>query len=481
MEQNQLVGQQKEALQFLRQFASGTSPKAALKGYAGVGKTHLVCLFVEELVAAEKKVCLAAPTHKALAVLRNKCDADVSYRTVASLTKTRLKVTEHGERIFVSAIGESGDDVAAYDFIIVDEASMIDVPQFNNLDKVKAASAKILYVGDPAQLPPINGGKSVAFDVPDSFLMEEIVRQQEGNPIIQLSVMLRGRISQGERTKATDLDMFLQLSDNRYTSIYSEWLYDLFKMARIFTEDVHILGFTNAAVLRHNAAIHNLLYPGTDHFAVGEKVIADEMFEAPLPIDRTPDDEKAIINNEEEFTVLSCSRAEGTYIPAYKLLVKRAATGRDHELLVARDYKWVQDREKELIQSSKECSAKSIEAKAALTFLENWKTPNAEDIKRAKEACDALEVQRVAIKNEQNLLSWFHPIRHGYAMTVHKSQGSTFDSVILDYPDICKQRDDTTFNKLLYVGATRAAKNLVFTTLSPVKAPSYMLRTGLAQ
>lgn len=52
----------------------------------------------------------------------------------------------------------------------------------------------------------------------------------------------------------------------------------------------------------------------------------------------------------------------------------------------------------------------------------------------------------------------------GYASTVHKSQGSTYDNVFLDLPDINKCRDFETLTRLKYVAASRARGEIhVFT------------------
>ena len=52
-------------------------------------------------------------------------------------------------------------------------------------------------------------------------------------------------------------------------------------------------------------------------------------------------------------------------------------------------------------------------------------------------------------------------VAYGYAITTHKAQGSTYDTVIVDLNDICQQRKDITLrNKMLYVACSRAANKL---------------------
>ena len=55
----------------------------------------------------------------------------------------------------------------------------------------------------------------------------------------------------------------------------------------------------------------------------------------------------------------------------------------------------------------------------------------------------------------------FAPLRHSYATTVFKAQGSTFDSVIVDWRDMTYFRDDRTFLRGLYVACTRPRHRLL--------------------
>lgn len=51
-------------------------------------------------------------------------------------------------------------------------------------------------------------------------------------------------------------------------------------------------------------------------------------------------------------------------------------------------------------------------------------------------------------------------LQYAYALTIHQSQGSTFENVFLDYADLIRCKEPTMRNRLLYTGATRASGNL---------------------
>ena len=60
-------------------------------------------------------------------------------------------------------------------------------------------------------------------------------------------------------------------------------------------------------------------------------------------------------------------------------------------------------------------------------------------------------------KNFYALKNSFTEVKHSYAMTIHKSQGSTFDNVIVNISDAEYCRDNTLKEKLLYTALTRTS------------------------
>ena len=54
----------------------------------------------------------------------------------------------------------------------------------------------------------------------------------------------------------------------------------------------------------------------------------------------------------------------------------------------------------------------------------------------------------------------FHAVDYAYSLTIHKSQGSTFQDVFVDIPSMAANRKVIERNQLCYVAFTRAAKRL---------------------
>jgi len=59
-----------------------------------------------------------------------------------------------------------------------------------------------------------------------------------------------------------------------------------------------------------------------------------------------------------------------------------------------------------------------------------------------------------------DLKDLFHDVRFAYALTAHRSQGSTYQNVLVDYGDILYNRNRREAFQCLYVGCSRASKRL---------------------
>jgi hypothetical protein len=92
--------------------------------------------------------------------------------------------------------------------IVIDECSMVDAELGRDL---LSFGAPVLVLGDPAQLPPIQGGGFFTDAEPDAMLTE-VHRQAQDDPIVRLSMQVRNgeRLALGEygRTSVVKRDAF---------------------------------------------------------------------------------------------------------------------------------------------------------------------------------------------------------------------------------------------------------------------------------
>jgi len=149
-----------------------------LFGYAGTGKTTLAKHIAE---GVDGKVLFAAFTGKAAQVMRNKGCQGAS--TIHSLIYKTLEsgVEEPSFELWDEAPASRAK------LIVIDECSMVDAELGRDL---KSFGVPLLVLGDPAQLPPIQGGGYFTEAQPDAMLTE-VHRQAQDDPIVRLSMQIR--------------------------------------------------------------------------------------------------------------------------------------------------------------------------------------------------------------------------------------------------------------------------------------------------
>jgi len=175
----------------------GDRPFFYLAGFAGTGKTTTQRRIAD---VAGDNVLFAAFTGKAASVMARKgcvgattldrliyhhpfqwrCAQDCRVPPCADLCR-------HAWQEFGGRQLNLRSAVAGADLVIVDEVSMVGEEMARDL---LSFETPILVIGDPGQLPPINGSGYFTEREPDAFLTE-IHRQAAGNPIIDLATMAR--------------------------------------------------------------------------------------------------------------------------------------------------------------------------------------------------------------------------------------------------------------------------------------------------
>lgn len=180
---------------------SGDTPQIfRLFGYAGTGKTTLARHLAQDV---DGKVAYAAFTGKAALVMRRKGCAGAS--TIHSLI---YRARDSGEETPSFELWDESPAAKAK-LIVIDECSMVDAELGRDL---LSFGAPVLVLGDPAQLPPIQGGGFFTDAEPDAMLTE-VHRQAADDPIIHLSMAVRegeriepGRYGDSEVVRKSALD-----------------------------------------------------------------------------------------------------------------------------------------------------------------------------------------------------------------------------------------------------------------------------------
>ena len=170
-----------------------------LFGWAGTGKSTLA----RHLAEGVKSVKYAAFTGKAALVMRKHGCRGAS--TIHSLIY-RAKESGVEQPSF-----ELWDDAPASKakLIVIDECSMVDAELGRDL---MSFECPLLVLGDPAQLPPIQGGGFFTDCEPD-VMLTEVHRQAQDDPIIRMSMDVRegreldiGRYGESQVVSRDELD-----------------------------------------------------------------------------------------------------------------------------------------------------------------------------------------------------------------------------------------------------------------------------------
>jgi exodeoxyribonuclease V alpha subunit len=153
-----------------------THPVSVLTGGPGTGKTTCLKALITTLEAQDMKYALASPTGRAAKRLSE---------ATGRPARTIHRLLEYSP---VEGFKHNDENPLDLDFLVVDEASMLDLLLTNNLLKAVRPGTRVLFVGDVDQLPSVGAG-DVLRDLIDSEVapvtrLNTIFRQAAHSKII---------------------------------------------------------------------------------------------------------------------------------------------------------------------------------------------------------------------------------------------------------------------------------------------------------
>lgn len=380
-----------------------------LSGYSGTGKSTLIKTLLDQLPNFMKaarlihssfedyEIELTATTNKAAENFAQITGMPVS--TIHSYLGLRVETNyATGVTKLVPKNAERKHNV----LLFVDEASYVD-KQLLSLIFNMTHQCKIVFIGDPAQLTPVKSVGTPVFDANFTGAhLSQVVRQAEGNPIVDLSTKFRNTVNTGEFFSfVPDGETITHMPRGQFEdAILAEFTRSDWKYA-----DSKILGWTNKCVVGFNQAV-------SDH-ATGSPVL-----------------------QVGDYAVCNKFVTSGRVSMKTDQMVQITGIGPDME-----EYGVLGNR-------------------VNVDHVANFFFPKTIELKntRIKEA-KALEEYAV-IAHISN--TWID-LRAAYACTINKSQGSTFDRVFIDLDDISRCNSGDQIARMLYVGVSRA-RHQVFMT-----------------
>ena len=197
--------QQVAALNALSDFIDSDETHMTLSGYAGTGKTSLMEMLAEKVRKQYKHIVFSATTNKAAAVLKSKVGRlgfeAYTLNKVFGISVEVDSTKEYDAKSLVNVLRKS-ELVYPGSIVVIDEASMINEQNYRILNEIAAEEGiKIIYVGDAAQLAPVNERKisKVFRDNEGRVVTLDKVERTADNAILKEATALRsGKELSGE-------------------------------------------------------------------------------------------------------------------------------------------------------------------------------------------------------------------------------------------------------------------------------------------
>ena len=460
-----LNSDQLKAFETLRDYLSDKEDQSVyvLKGWAGTGKTYCISVLIRYVLEvmysshAWYKVAVTGPTNKSVRVIKKTAgikNSRVSFQTVHKLLGLKEKITQDGQQVFEND-GFLKPGINSIKLLVIDEVSMLNDDLFQKIIKYRG-KLKIICMGDPAQIPPVGRPDCIPFrdELGDFYniktiQLKKVMRQKDGNSIIDVSVRIRSDLGSTQQVAPENLINdrgegveFLNLNSDNIRKEFSKILEGYFKTKEFErdSEYAKIIAWRNKTVSSMNSLIRKVIYGDeslSSKILVGEKLIAN-----------TPiiEGESIIFNTNDEFTV-------------EKFEIK----SKDHRFKISDDpdeelfgislkyysttvsyFNEDDELERKVIQILHEDSESDFNKLANILKLRAIR----------KSGKDKTWIQYY------NFLRRFADASYAYAITCHKSQGSTYNTAFVLEDDINMNFDIVERNRIKYTAYTRASKKV---------------------
>ena len=478
-----LYPQQREALSRLRDFLESDDTVFILGGYAGTGKTTMIRALCDLLPQYGQEPLLMAPTGRAARILSEKSglkastihsaiyhhegdqlvlhdeEGNVSVARMVSLTSA--PETDYVLTYFsVETLGDEHDPSRSV--IIVDEASLIPAQkswqegvQFGTgslLEDLLTYSewhlgCKLVFVGDPNQLPPVTDPRSCALstdyfasaDIPvRSYTLTEVIRQEHESLILKNAMLVKDLIQSEVRNT-----LRLETRKGEVEPLTMEQVAQKYQeiCPTPMMNRSAVICYSNKQALWYNRAVRERYFPDQPSLRKGDilQVVRNNYFGDHLVLNgdfiRIVDDP----GPEETVSVpVWVTKGTGRERPHVRLSFRRVEyeteTGmRGQRLLLT------------TLLDSERASLTAEESKALYIHFYIRHSSERQSPDLSKKMIEDPYVNALQAK-------------YGYAITCHKAQGGEWEQVIVDFSQ--RGRSDESSLRWIYTALTRAKRSL---------------------
>lgn len=487
-----------------------------LNGYAGTGKTHIINTINEYLHFIQRTCIISSPTGRAAQVISQRLlhdEANTIHSLIYKFDKllefkevdTNLKQNDENVEIKFHFSLKDENPFSSDCVYIFDESSMIpnkfsdteslifgsgklldDLLEFIDLG-IKEHNKKVVFIGDKAQLPPINMNTSPTLDreyleqltqlnVFESHL-KEVVRQDKESGILKLSLKLRQCLESNDFSK-----LKIDFDDNIHKIAYANLL-DCYKkeVEKDGLEQVIMIASKNDEVERYNKAIREILGKTTAlqnddllivtrNFRGENGTIYNGDFVTLKGIKNESKETKDLFYRKGEkpipIKVTFCniiiedSQGEKQEVKAiysyFENLIKGENQPREENLNLALyiDFKMRFEKDENMKERVK------METERAV-----WEFENSQKYKELNEKEREKEIKIIKKETKSQVFvdelskdPYYNALRvkFGYVITCHKAQGGEWKSVFIKCSTYHKNQKTKDYFKWLYTAITRS-------------------------
>jgi energy-coupling factor transporter ATP-binding protein EcfA2 len=451
-----LSDDQRLALGKIELFFKGNTQIFMLKGYAGSGKTTILKGLVNYLKETGRDFVMLAPTGRAAKVLRDRAGRGMTiHRGIYNFNKLILKEVE-SEDVAEKSLHyffPIKDEIEEGRVIIVDEASMIADKKVQHelftfgtgrllsdlltYSKIKTTRNKIIFVGDPAQLPPVTDATSLAFEHSffdvhhisvDEVEMKTVMRQAAENLILYNAAKIRDLMACPVRTELElkfDNKHFLKVGDEEIAGTYT----DHFPIPEVGNGVV--ISYSNAQCLSYNKAIREKVFPGCKDIVAGDVILINNNNYHTYAAELYNGDMAKVVSVSENIE----SQSALVYVTQGREKVKKHITLTFRNIIIKLpnhpDNISCKVFDNLLNNTASDLSITELKAlyiNFIMRFNEEQKTRKNQGLTFHKEGSEEFKALLKADPYYNALR-----IKYGYAVTCHKSQGGEWDTVFVDY------------------------------------------------
>lgn len=442
-----------------------------IEGKAGTGKTTIAKEILKEF--EDESIYVAAVSHKAKGVIKNSFGEDTrgkKFFSIASLLG--LKGVNDNDTQTIKF--QTGTKVPLLDnppaLLVIDEASMITEDVLKKIIDINSSLSRpfqMLFLGDIGQIQPIRDDQSEFYRTHKDLLNKKSnifnskhksklitrVRQGEANPILPYADYFWEN-SQKENPELNPTQHIVrnnQITDKGsllFSNSEGEVLNSVIKAVKNavekgLTNHVKIVTYHVNEKTELNQKIHEALFGKDSDYSKGDMLILNSPYDLP--------DTKGVIENSAEIQIRDIDDTDVDEYGIHTLYLE--TTGTAYSVTG---------------QEIKDCTIQVVSRQD----IGKYNQKLAELASVAKRQTNRV-LKKQAWKEFWEYKGRYADVDFGYAITAHKSQGSTYDIVVVDEKDIMGTSATSNQEKseLIYTALTRPRKTAIVISSVPVSNP----------